>query len=88
MPRPTSHESHQWDDESYHGSPLYYCQFCRCFEGYPEAQKPCPDRDRILAQRAAQQEADERGEYRRMVEARQRFEYLHAKYGRPHEDRL
>jgi hypothetical protein len=82
MPRPESHESHSWEDESYHGSPLYYCEYCRIFEGDSvKAKLPCPNRDSILKSRQVAKELAERTEYQALLRQRQRFEELHKKYG-------
>jgi hypothetical protein len=80
--QPQAHESHEWEDQSYHGSPLYYCEFCNVYmRDYARSSLPCPERERVLAQRAARLEAEERSEYQRILAERERFNYLHSKYG-------
>ncbi len=76
-----AHLSHSFEDVSYHGSPSYHCEFCDCWKQSVEASLPCPKADEILSRREKEKEIQEKYEYQRMLAERERFEYLHAKYG-------
>ncbi len=71
---------HRWSDVSYHGSPIYVCDFCGGEERRVR-DSPCPKAAEKLAAERAATEQKEKWEYQRMLRERERFEELHRKYG-------
>lgn len=72
---------HEWEDQSYHGSPLYYCKYCNVFKRDDKAKESCPEAEIHLRMKAEEKERKERREYDDMIKMFERFEYLHKKYG-------
>lgn len=75
------HDSHIWEDVSHHGSPDYQCKCCDVMHYQHGAKYQCPKRVEYDRKQAEKKEQEERYEYARMVAARERWDYLHAKYG-------
>lgn len=75
---------HDYQDESRHGSPFWVCKWCdRLKDDIKRSGDPdfCPKAEEGLAREAQRQESAERAEYQRMKAERQRWAYLHSKYG-------
>ncbi len=77
----TSHASHAWEDVSHHGSPLYECIYCHCYQKSENAEKACAKVEKCLLEIKLEEERYEKYEYQQMKKARERWEYLNAKYG-------
>lgn len=72
---------HRFDDVSYHGSPVWICNFCHVNKRDTAPDEPCPKALDFLAREARDRELAEQAEYARLKAARDRFEYLEKKYG-------
>lgn len=72
---------HYWEDVSYHGSPIYQCMACGCNEWDKNKPQFCPEGEEYAKRKRLELELKEKSEYRRLLEQKQRFEYLDAKYG-------
>ena len=77
------HPSHRWEDTSYHGSPIYECEFCGVGDWKEKASLPCPEAEKCLAEEAAKKEQEDRWEYESMLSRHRRERELYAKYGMP-----
>lgn len=75
------HDSHRWEDISHHGSPYYQCAFCDSHDHEAAASLPCVKVEECLRKEAQKLEEEERYEYLRLKAARERWDYLHAKFG-------
>ncbi len=73
--------SHRWDDVSYHGSPIWQCDFCNIYKSTSSSDY-CPKAVEFRKREAKEAENKERWEYERMKAERERFAYLEAKYGK------
>lgn len=85
-------DTHSWIDVSYHGSPWYKCEYCGVdkddvYGAGPDprrevsASPTCSKRKEVLKIREIERVRLEKLEYEKLLKERQRFEYLHAKYG-------
>lgn len=75
------HESHHWEDVSYHGSPFYQCEYCRIMEWDEKAKEPCPKREEALKRKAEEKERKERLEWEELKRTVARHRYLIEKFG-------
>lgn len=76
------HESHRWEDVSYHGSPTYQCDFCQCYQYETKASlKQCPNAEECLEKEREKKDLDEFHEYQNLKKQRERWEYLKNKFG-------
>jgi hypothetical protein len=71
---------HEWEDNSYHGSPIWECRFCG-LSRYENSGKPCLKAEEVLKKEADKKEAEEKWEYETMKKTLERFIYLKNKFG-------
>ena len=74
---------HYWEDQAYHGSPLYYCKYCDAaqFTVRDVADKACPATVRFLQEATESVECKERREWEALKRQKAREAYLVNKYG-------
>ncbi len=77
---------HDFDDVSYHGSPIWQCLYCGVYKNDKGRTDYCPKAEEVLKRKAKEKESAERYEYERLKKERERFAYLEAKFGK-REDR-
>lgn len=77
-------EAHRWEDTSYHGSPIWECDFCGCSKSdvlHGKVSAHCPKASEKLQAEYEAVQIAERNEYERMKRERERWVYLHGKFG-------
>jgi hypothetical protein len=57
------------------------CQYCHAIQRGGGSDDECPEAERVIELIRKRREAAERREYRRLLDERKRWEYLHNKYG-------
>lgn len=80
----TEQYNHKWIDVSYHGSPIWQCDYCDCYRR--EAQDHCPKAKECIEKERKEQERKEWYEYCDIMKKKERFEYLHSKFGEKYEE--